>query len=445
MVKDTIQNMVGFVQLLVPLLITLMIATGSIISANVIQPVILFMINVISNLFQTIVIPIILVSTAIAVISKVSERVQVDKVAKFMRSGSIWVIGVLLTIFVGVLSVEGTLSSSVDGITAKATKAAVSNFIPVVGKILLDDTLSIEEGARIAVVSKSKKGEFWNKVKEGMEAAVKDVNEAYGFKKDKQITMTFEGPDDEEDVESQINTLDAVIAENPSVVCLSAGDMDSCQAQLEAAKENGIPVVAFDSNVSDTKLVRAFRGTDNTQIGKYAAYKLGSAIGKMGNVAVFSAQEKTQSAQERVKGFLDNIANYTDIKVVETVYSDQVDDMKEAMKEVLDKYPALDGVFCTNAEVSEMFLEVNKDTGENKVAMVGVDATSKQQEAIQKGEELGVLSQNPYAMGYQTMWAAIQSTAPKKETKIDKKVLLDPIWIDAENIKSEDIANYLYN
>ena len=62
----------------------------------------------------------------------------------------------------------------------------------------IDDTLSIEEGARIAVVSKSKKGEFWNKVKEGMEAAVKDVNEAYGFKKDKQITMTFEGPDDEE-------------------------------------------------------------------------------------------------------------------------------------------------------------------------------------------------------------------------------------------------------
>ena len=55
-------------------------------------------------------------------------------------------------------------------------------------------------------------------------------------KKTKQITMTFEGPDDEEDVESQINTLDAVIAENPSVVCLSAGDMDSCQAQLEAAK-----------------------------------------------------------------------------------------------------------------------------------------------------------------------------------------------------------------
>ena len=120
---------------------------------------------------------------------------------------------------------------------AKKAEEKKSPLIPEI-----DDNLSIEEGARIAVVSKCKKGEFWDKVKEGMEAAVKDVNEAYGFKKDKQITMTFEGPDNEEDVESQINTLDAVIAENPSVVCLSAGDMDSCQAQLEAAKENGIPV-----------------------------------------------------------------------------------------------------------------------------------------------------------------------------------------------------------
>ncbi len=44
----------------------------------------------------------------------------------------------MLTVFVGVLSLEGSLTSSVDGITAKTAKAAVSNFIPVVGKILGD-------------------------------------------------------------------------------------------------------------------------------------------------------------------------------------------------------------------------------------------------------------------------------------------------------------------
>ena len=308
----------------------------------------------------------------------------------------------------------------------------------------IDDTLSIEEGARIAVVSKSKKGEFWNKVKEGMEAAVKDVNEAYGFKKDKQITMTFEGPDDEEDVESQINTLDAVIAENPSVVCLSAGDMDSCQAQLEAAKENGIPVVAFDSNVSDTKLVRAFRGTDNTQIGKYAAYKLGSAIGKMGNVAVFSAQQKTKSVQDRVEGFMNNIGKYGDIEIVETIYSDQVDDMEASMKEVLEKYPTLDGVFCTNADITEMYLNLEKSDEHDAPALVGVDATTKQQEAIRNGEEIGCVSQQPYAMGYQTIWAAVETTAPKKSVVIEKNVLSNPAWIDADCLDDPDYSGYLY-
>lgn len=50
--------------------------------------------------------------------------------------------------------------------------------------------------------------------------------------------------------------------------------MDSCEAQLEAAKENGIPVIAFDSNVAEKKLVKAYRGTDNVQVGKMAAYQL---------------------------------------------------------------------------------------------------------------------------------------------------------------------------
>lgn len=63
-----------------------------------------------------------------------------------------------------------------------------------------------------------------------------DVNEAYGFKKEDQVTMTFEGASDEKDVESQVNTIDAVIAENPDVLCVSASDMDSLQAQLEAAR-----------------------------------------------------------------------------------------------------------------------------------------------------------------------------------------------------------------
>ena len=308
----------------------------------------------------------------------------------------------------------------------------------------IDTDVKIEAGSRIAVVSKSVKGEYWKMVKKGMEDAVKAINDAYGFKKDDQITMTFEGPDNEEDVESQINTIDAVIAENPDVLCISASDMDSCQAQLEAAKENEIPVVAFDSNVSEKKLVKAYRGTDNVQVGKMAAYQLGSALGKMGKVAVFSAQQKTKSVQDRVDGFMNNIQKYGDIEVVEVIYSDQVDDMETAMKEVLDKYPALDGVFCTNADVTELYLGLEKSDAGDAPALVGVDATTKQQEAIRNGEEIGCVSQQSYAMGYQTIWTAAETTAPKKSVTIEKNLLLNPAWIDSESVDDPDRSAYLY-
>ena len=308
----------------------------------------------------------------------------------------------------------------------------------------IDTDVKIEAGSRIAVVSKSVKGEYWKMVKKGMEDAVKAINDAYGFKKDDQITMTFEGPDNEEDVESQINTIDAVIAENPDVLCISASDMDSCQAQLEAAKENEIPVVAFDSNVSEKKLVKAYRGTDNVQVGKMAAYQLGSALGKMGKVAVFSAQQKTKSVQDRVDGFMNNIQKYGDIEVVDVIYSDQVDDMETAMKEVLDKYPALDGVFCTNADVTELYLGLEKSDAGDAPALVGVDATTKQQEAIRNGEEIGCVSQQSYAMGYQTIWTAAETTAPKKSVTIEKNLLLNPAWIDSESVDDPDSSAYLY-
>ena len=138
MVRQSVQNLVSFINLLIPILITLMITTGCITSAGILEPIILFMVTIIGNFIVNVVIPIVLVSTALGIISQISDKIQIDKLAKFMKSSTIWVLGVILTLFVGVTSLEGNLSSSVDGVTAKTTKAAVSNFIPVVGKILGD-------------------------------------------------------------------------------------------------------------------------------------------------------------------------------------------------------------------------------------------------------------------------------------------------------------------
>lgn len=138
LVQDTTGNLIGFMNALVPLLITLMMYTGSITTSSVVEPIILFMINFIGNIIQNLIIPFVLVLTSLVIISKISDKVHIDKLSKFFKSGIVWLLGVVLTVFVGVVSLEGTLSSSVDGITAKTTKAVVSSAIPVVGKILGD-------------------------------------------------------------------------------------------------------------------------------------------------------------------------------------------------------------------------------------------------------------------------------------------------------------------
>ena len=308
----------------------------------------------------------------------------------------------------------------------------------------IDTSAPVTAGSRIAVVSKSVDGEFWKAIRTGMEDAVKDVNAAYGYTSDDQITMTFEGASNEQDVEKQINTLDAVIAENPTVLCLSAGDEDSCQAQIEAAKENGISVVAFDSNVTDSDMIAAFRGTDNTSVGKLAGEKLADAIGKSGKVAIFSAQEKTESSRKRVEGFKEAISAYSDISVVQELYMDKVEDMQSAIESTLQSYTDLAGVFCTNSDVSDLYLDIEK-TGDHVLTMVGVDATSKQQEAIRNGVEAGVVSQDPYRIGYQTILAAVQLTVPKEEVSgVERTVLYDPAWIDSSSLDDTEYSDYLY-
>ena len=138
LIKETANNLVGFINLLMPLLLTLMVYTGNITTSSVLEPIVLFISNFIGNIIVDALIPIVLIIVVFSIISKISDRVQVEKISKFLKSGVVWFLGIVLTIFVGVVSLEGTLSSSVDGVTAKTAKAAVSSVIPVVGKVLGD-------------------------------------------------------------------------------------------------------------------------------------------------------------------------------------------------------------------------------------------------------------------------------------------------------------------
>ena len=119
---------------------TLMLTTGAITSAGMIQPILLLLINFIGNAISNFILPVVLISTSLNIISQISDEIKISTIPKFLNSATIWVLGIIMTLFVTVLSLEGSLTQTVDGVTAKTTKAAVSTVIPVVGKILGDAT-----------------------------------------------------------------------------------------------------------------------------------------------------------------------------------------------------------------------------------------------------------------------------------------------------------------
>ena len=134
LINETIINLLGFTKTLIPLLITLMIFTGNITTSTILEPIILFLVEFISNIIKNILIPLSSAIIVLIIISKITEKVQINKLTKFMKSSVVWILGVTMTVFIGIISLEGNLSASIDGITAKTTKAAVSNLIPIVRK-----------------------------------------------------------------------------------------------------------------------------------------------------------------------------------------------------------------------------------------------------------------------------------------------------------------------
>ncbi len=147
--SDTMTKLNDFMNILTPLILTLLVANGSIASVTIMQPVLILMTNITNTLITKIILPIIFISMVINIIENISDNIDVSRLPSILQKTSVWTVNFILGIFIGILSLEGTLSANVDGLTAKTAKTVVSTVIPVVGKALSDATDSIIGAASI--------------------------------------------------------------------------------------------------------------------------------------------------------------------------------------------------------------------------------------------------------------------------------------------------------
>lgn len=301
--------------------------------------------------------------------------------------------------------------------------------------------LKVDPRSYVAVVVKGlAENTYWDIIRQGVEAAVNDVNEEMGFEGDRRVRYTFEGPAEESNEEEQINTLDAVLAENPTVLCLAAIDTASCQAQLETARDNGIPVLILDAGIDNDELATAVCQTDNTAAGAEAGKKLCEKLEGKGKVALICHQPTTETSKSRAEGFKKTVKKYPDVELVCVLEDTGEVPIEKQLQEMKEQHPDLAGIFTTNESTSDAVLQLYAEEAVRPV-LVGFDNGKEQLQAIRDGEEYGCICQNPYSMGYAVVIASLR--AVKGET-VDSRIDTGFVWIDRTDIDDPDNQIYLY-
>ncbi len=294
-------------------------------------------------------------------------------------------------------------------------------------------SMAVAEEVYIPLVSKGFQHQFWQAVKAGAEQAADEYN----------VTITFEGPDNETMVDRQIDMLAAALANNPKAIGFAALDSQAAIPLLKQANDKGIPIVAFDSGV-DSDIPVATATTDNLAAAGLAADKMAEKIGGKGKVAVVAHDQTSRTGIDRRDGFVNRIAEkYPDIEVV-TVQYGQGDHLKstEVTKAILTANPDLNGIFGTNEGSAIGVVNGVQELGTEGLVIIGYDSGKAQKDAIKSGLMAGAITQNPVGIGYETVKAAV---AAMKGEEVPALIDTGFYYYDASNMDNPEISAVLYD
>lgn len=360
---------------------------------------------------------------------------------------------------------QNNVQTDPSGTSINTTKTKLDVLRPVAYSSV--EGLSLEPGSYISIIGRYSDDSYWKEVEDGAKQAVADLNSLLGYKGNDKIKLTFSAPEIRDDINEQVNILDEEISRHPVAIGIAAIDTTACSIQFSSAAEDSIPIVTFDSG-SDYQYIASHISTDNVAATQTAATQLAYAMEEEGEVVVFVQDSVSQTAKERLQGFLDSIAtNFPNISVVQVYQFDQFETMRQTIADeknaglaegeeginaedisqsaviqyIIEKYPNLKGVYATNLDTTQAVAGVLKKIEKSDLTFVGFDGGEEQMKLLKDGTVAGLVIQNPYAMGYATVVAAARAALGLgNESSVDSGYT----WVTLDNMDSDEIKGMLY-
>lgn len=147
--KNGVVQMQKSMNAIFPILLLLMSNMGASISAKAYAPLVSVLSNIISNVFVYFLLPLFSLSLVISIISHISPNTKLNKFNGFIKSLFKWVVGSVCALFMGYLAIKGFTAGASDGISVKATKFAIKNYVPILGGYISEGFELVKAGSLI--------------------------------------------------------------------------------------------------------------------------------------------------------------------------------------------------------------------------------------------------------------------------------------------------------
>ena len=285
----------------------------------------------------------------------------------------------------------------------------------------------------IAIVSKGFQHQFWQAVKKGAEQQAAKDN----------VTITFEGPATESEVEAQMTMLTNALAKKPAALGFAALDSKAAAPVLQQFADAKIPVVAFDSGV-DSDIPVTTAATDNKAAAGEAAKQMCKLVGTTGTVGVMIHDQTSKTGQDRRDGFIEGMkANCPTVKVLPPQYGKgDANISADIASSIIEANKDLKGIFLGNEGTAIGGIKATQLKGmTGKLTLIGFDSGQDQMNAINDGTMAGAITQNPVGIGEQVVAAAVKTLHGETVPKV---IDTGYYWYDKTNINDAKIQAVLY-
>ncbi|MHB8063558.1 MAG: LacI family DNA-binding transcriptional regulator [Ruminiclostridium sp.] len=253
--------------------------------------------------------------------------------------------------------------------------------------------VNLKKPIKIGVIIAPDYNPFVSEIKRGIEVAAQELYD-YGVNIDVQTMQSL-------DYNEQISILKRLINDGVSGIAIVPIENDAIRSYLNEIRDNGIPIVTFNSDIKDTKRI-CFVGQDHLIGGRLAGGLMGKMLSNGAKVAIITSSLNLLCHKQRIEGFKAKITEeHKNIEIVEIVENEDIDSKAfELTLSICKRINNLNGIYLTGGGASGLGKALKVLGIQKQVKVISHDFVPGTIELLKEKIIDFTIGQDPYRQGY---------------------------------------------